>query len=484
MSRSLLALLLVLACAAGAGASGADFTASSSSTGNTYAAAADFNTVSVSLGALASTLTGSVPVSATATSGRGIASVKFQSAPAGTSDWVDICTVTGPFSCSWNTPALADGSYDVRAVATDNAGYSRTSTITARSLDNYTLAATLADPGANISGTVALNVTATGIAGSLVSLTVQQRAPGATTWNDVCTGTTTPLPCSFDTTAYAEGGRELRAIATDTSGATAISAVRTPNIDNSPPATTPSIPSSGTGTVSMSATADDSGSGISYVDFEALYGGVWYPFCHDTSAPYTCSGDSAQVPDGTYQIRVVVVNNAGVKTTSSPTSITIDNPPAPADVQAGNVTAGTPGLLEAGDWVRLTWSEQIAPGSVLSGWNGSGQAILVKVADNLSNDTMDFYNAAGTTRLNLTGVPADLKLGGNFVSGAVNFNATMTQSGSSITVTLGAPVGTPTLPTAAASTMTWAPSSAAADLTGHASRTNTVSETGGLDVDF
>jgi hypothetical protein len=172
-----------------------------------------------------------------------------------------------------------------------------------------------------------------------------------------------------------------------------------------------------------------------------------------------------------------------VKTTSSPSSITIDNPPAPTDVQAGNGGA-TAGLLQSGDWVRLTWSEQIAPASVLSGWNGSSQAILVKLADNGSNDQMDFYNAAGTTRLNLTGVAADLKLGGNFVSGAVNFNATMSQSGTSITVTLGSVVGTPTLPTAVAGTMTWTPSAAATDLTGHASKTTLVTESGGLDLDF
>jgi chitinase len=484
VSRALLTLLVALSLTGGITASGADFTASSSSPGNSFAAAADFNTVAVSLGALGATLTGTVAVSATASSDRGIASVKFQSAPAGTPDWVDICTdTTASYGCNWSTAALADGSYDVRAVATDSAGYSRTSTITARNLDNFTLTATLADPGANVSGTVALSATATGASGSLTSLKIQHRAPGAGSWTDLCTTATSPANCNLDTTLYADGPRELRSIATDSSGAVAIAPVRTPNIDNSPPTTTPSIPSTGTGTVSMTATADDTGSGIAYVAFEALYAGTWYEFCRDTTAPYTCSGDSAAVADGTYSIRVVVMNNAGVKTTSSPSSITIDNPPAPTDVQAGNGGA-TAGLLESGDWVRLTWSEQVAPASVLSGWNGSSQAILVKLADNGSNDQMDFYNAAGTTRLNLTGVAADLKLGGNFVSGAVNFNATMSQSGTSITVTLGSVVGSPTLPTAVAGTMAWTPSAGATDLTGHASKTTLVTESGGLDLDF
>jgi hypothetical protein len=484
VSRALLALLVALACAGGISASGADYTASSSSTG-TLTAAADFNTVAVSLGALASPLSGSVPVSATASSDRGIASVKFQSAPHGTSNWVDICTDTtpSPYGCSWATASLSDGRYDVRAVATDNTGHTRTSTITDRTLDNFTFTATLANPPANISGTVNLTATATGAADGLASLTIQQRATGAPTWTDVCTKTASPASCPFDTTQFADGGRELRAVATDGSGATATSSLRTPNIDNSPPTNTPSIPATGTGTVSMTADAVDTGSGIQYVSFEAQYAGVWYEFCHLTTAPYTCSGDSAQVPDGTYLVRVTVKNNAGVITTSTPTSITIDNtPPAPTGLQTSN--AGTAGLLESGDTVTLTWSEKIAPASVLAGWNGTSQPIDVKLTENGSNDQMAFYDATGTTRLNLTGAAADLKLGGDFVSSAAEFNATMTQSGSSITVTLGAPVGTPTLLTAVAGTMSWTPSANAKDLAGNASRTTTFNEPAPLDVDF
>jgi hypothetical protein len=40
-------------------------------------------------------------------------------------------------------------------------------------------------------------------------------------------------------------------------------------------------------------------------------------------------------------------------------------------------------------------------------------------------------------RLNLTVVPADLTLGGNFVSSAPTFKATMTQSAGNLTITLG-----------------------------------------------
>jgi hypothetical protein len=481
MTRLLAIALLVLAVGGSAGASGADFTASSYSTAS-LTTAADFNTVVVNLTNPGSPLAGTVVLNAAATSDRGIASVQIQYAPTATSDWVDVCTDnSAPYSCSLDTTAIADAGYDLRAIATDTAGYTKTSTVTNRVVDNVPLAVTLNDPGP-MGGTVNLTASASGAAPALASLKIQQRAAGTSTWTDVCSGTTSPQTCAFNTTGFADGNRELRAVATDTGGHTAQTAAITRLVDNSPPTTTPSIPSSGTGTVSMSATAADTGSGIAYVAFEALYQGVWYEFCRDTTAPYTCAGDSAQVADGTYSIRVVVANNAGVKTTTSPTSITIDNPPRGTDVQAGNGGL-TAGLLESGDWIRLTWTEQIAPASVLAGWSGTAQAVRVRVTNVGTNDQIDFYNAAGTTRLNLVATPADLKLGGDFVATDSDFNATMSQSGASITVTLGSQISG-TLNTAVAGTMTWKPSASATDVTGHASTTTQVTETGGVDLDF
>ena len=91
MSRRVLTALFMLALAGGVTASGADFTATSSST-SSFSAAADFNTVAVSLTNPGTPLTGTVGLSAGASSDRGVASVVFQAAPAGTSDWTTLCT--------------------------------------------------------------------------------------------------------------------------------------------------------------------------------------------------------------------------------------------------------------------------------------------------------------------------------------------------------------------------------------------------------
>jgi chitinase len=481
VSRLALTVLLVLALG-GVTASGADFTATSAST-SSFSAAADFNTVAVSLANPGTPLTNTVGLTATASSERGVASVVFQAAPANTSDWVTLCSVNvAPYTCSWDTTAIADDTYDLRATATDTAGYAKTSTVTGRVVDNYTLAVALTDPGA-LSGTESLTATASNAGGGgLQSLKIQHRAPGAGSWTDVCSGTTSPRTCGLDTTVLANGPRELRAVATDLAGHTAQSLMITRTVDNTPPSVTPSVPASGTGNVNMSADAQDDGSGINYVAFEALYLGTWYEFCRDTTAPYTCSGDSAAVPDGTYSIRIVVENGAGVRTTTSPSSITIDNAPYGTDVQTGN--ALTAGLMESGDWIRLTWSEPIAAASVLGGWTGASQAIRVRITDAGTNDQIDFLDGAGATRLNLVSTAADLKLGGNYVSADTDFNATMTQSGTSITVTLGSPISGTVSAVGAATTMTWLPSAGAKDATNHASRTTQVTETGTADVDF
>ena len=76
------------------------------------------NTVpsSASLTAPATNLSGTVTLTATAAdAGSGIASVEFQRASAGTTNWTTICTDTSSsYSCAWNTTAETDAIYDLR----------------------------------------------------------------------------------------------------------------------------------------------------------------------------------------------------------------------------------------------------------------------------------------------------------------------------------------------------------------------------------
>jgi hypothetical protein len=186
-----------------------------------------------------SPLSGAITLTGTATdAGSGVASVQLQYAPAGSSTWTAACTdTTSAFSCAFDTTAVADGLYDLRALATDVAGNTTVSAIVAsRRIDNTGPTVALNDPGADVSATITLSAAASDAGSGVASVTIQRAPTGTATWTTVCTDVTSPYSCSLDTTALADGGYDFRAIATDVAGNTTTSATLANRvIDNSGP---------------------------------------------------------------------------------------------------------------------------------------------------------------------------------------------------------------------------------------------------------
>src|SRR5205814_7912826 len=86
-------------------------------------------------------------------SGSGVATVTYQYSAANQNDW-------HATSALWNTTALADGLYDLRATATDNAGNSTTSTaVTNVRVDNTAPTATSNAPSPPVPADVTLTPT-------------------------------------------------------------------------------------------------------------------------------------------------------------------------------------------------------------------------------------------------------------------------------------------------------------------------------------
>ncbi|HXF02745.1 MAG TPA: Ig-like domain-containing protein, partial [Arthrobacter sp.] len=128
---AMLALLTAVVAIVWAGMPGfstATFSATTTSTAR-VTAAADWTPPVVVLNAPASVLRETVTLTAAATDAEtGVKTVRFEFLAPGASSWAEVCTATpAPYSCAWNTKPLADGSYGLRATATDNAGYSATS---------------------------------------------------------------------------------------------------------------------------------------------------------------------------------------------------------------------------------------------------------------------------------------------------------------------------------------------------------------------
>jgi hypothetical protein len=91
----------------------------------------DATAPNVSLADPGSPLRGTVTLSPAADdgSGSGVASLIVQRSPAGAGSWTTVAT-------SWNTTGVADGSYDLRARATDNAGNTANSPVRTVTVDN------------------------------------------------------------------------------------------------------------------------------------------------------------------------------------------------------------------------------------------------------------------------------------------------------------------------------------------------------------
>jgi hypothetical protein len=431
---------------------------------------------------------GVVTLAATAAdgAGTGVASVKVEYRVSGAATWTTACTdTTAPYTCSFDT-AGANGLYDLRATATDVTGQSTVSAVLTRRADNTApSSATLVNPGTTLQGAVAVSGTAADAGSGVASWTLQFRTAGTGAWTDGCADTTSPYGCTWATTAVADGLYDLRALATDGGGLTIASTVLTNRrVDNLGPTVALADPGGPLrGAVTLTATATDP-AGMTSVTFERkpAAGSTWTTICNDTTSPWSCSWTTTGLADGIYDLRARATDALGHVTTSIVTGKQVDNTaPIPTDVQAGNggAVAGQP---EAGDWLRFTWSEALRPASVRTGWTGTALAVVVTITDAGTRDTLTIAPASGGGTVNLLG--AALRLNADVAGSAtVVFDATMTQSATAITVTLGAK-RSGTVKTGGARAMSWTASASATDAAGNPSTTTVVTESGASDADF
>jgi hypothetical protein len=174
---------------------------------------------------------------------------------------------------------------------------------------------TLADPGPTLSGTVTLAATATPTAGQVItSVAIEWSPAGANQWQTLATLASPPYTAPFDTTTVPNGGYDLRAEATDSSGQTGASPVLTRTVSNPP---TVSLVDPGTqiqGIIGITANATAPiGRTVTSVAFAYSPAGAdsWTTFAVKTAAPYKTAFDTTQVPDGEYDIRALVTDSSG-----------------------------------------------------------------------------------------------------------------------------------------------------------------------------
>lgn len=348
------------------------------------------------------------------------------------------------------------------------------------------------DPGAVLSGTVALRATASDSGSGVRDVALQQapNAGGEAAYATVCTAVASPWTCSWDTTKVADGLYKVRATATDVAGNAATSDVVSQRlVDNTAPVVALSDPGSGLqpGPVTLTATAQDATSGVARVVLQraASAAGPWTDVCTRTAAPYSCTWNATA---GDHLLRAVAYDVAGNTATTTPIARTVRDTvrPTGTTVATRNAGGGTAGTMGTGDAIVLRWSEPMALGTLLTGLNAdTPTALAVRVTNPAlglgGEDTVSFVASGSgpTPALGTIGLGSSSWLG--FLSSSVTYSATAvgrTVDGvTEVTVTLGGRTAGSATPTNASPVvLTWTPAAAGTDLAGNATTTTTVAQ--------
>lgn len=357
------ALAVMLSAVLGVQVSGATFVATS---GNPVQvnAATDWVPPAVSVVSPGATVAGTAVVSATAsdTPGSGVASVQLQYSVADQNAWITLCTdTTAPYSCSWATPQVPDGRYDLRAIATDNVGFTTTSAIVVtRVANNFSIV--LADLPLVVKGDVQLTANLVSVGTSTASHLWFEYAPtGTTNWTAVplcgkqlLAGSFTSRTCTWLTIGNAT--YDLRAVAII--GASTVNDVRTGiTVDNVAPSGTITVPSSPVrGPITLTSTDagdGDEGSGVASVEFQyrRTLSLTWDSCGVAHEDPFTCTLDTATLANASHDFRAVITDHAGNVTVSLVVIRTVDN-----TVSTVSISAPSSGAVVKGNAVVVSAS--------------------------------------------------------------------------------------------------------------------------------
>ncbi|WP_235217074.1 Ig-like domain-containing protein, partial [Archangium violaceum] len=264
------------------------------------------------------TVTGSVTLSATASDNVGVTKVEFYDG----STLVGSDT-TSPYSFSWNSRNGPNGSRTLTARALDAVGNSATSapvTVTANNdLTPPTVTLTAPAEGSTLTGTVTFTATATDDRG----MSRVEFLSGTTV---LCSDTSSPYSCSYNTRNLSNGPRVVTARAHDTATNTALSSVNVV-FDNDLTAPTIAItsPTAGAvvyGIVPIEVSASDDRGTVSKVEFylgSTLLG-------TDTTAPFSFAWDTTSKANGAYSLRSRAYDPSGNSTYSAIISVTLFHP--------------------------------------------------------------------------------------------------------------------------------------------------------------
>ena len=335
----------------------------------------------VTLGGIATNakVRGTVPLTASADdgSGTGVVSVAFEIFDG---SWTALSTDnSAPFTASWDTTGL-NGTYQVRAIATDVAGNpSLADTATNITVDNTVPTVTLGGlaTNANVRATVPLTASVDDGTGSGVESVAFERFNG--TWGSISTDNSAPFTASWNTTSL-NGIYQVRAIATDGAGNVSLAdTITNITVDNTPP-TVPGTPMTNFATVSATPQISFTGStdptmngattGVEHYDVyrtDPLHPSPVKvnpaPINGLAAGPYNFTDASATIQN-TYTYTVVSVDGVGNAATSLGGLVVFVDPAA-----ASAPTAMTALATPTNQLPQISWTAPATPGFTIARYN-------------------------------------------------------------------------------------------------------------------
>jgi hypothetical protein len=268
----------------------------------------------------------------------GVASVLFQYKLSSAGSYTDVSTDTAsPYQAEWGSESLTDGqTYDLRVVITDNVGNVYTGEAATVTCDMTDPESSAASPDYDNEGAIAVDWTASGGTSGIDEVLLYVRAEGGS-WSDSGLPAQSGTSGTFVYTPSSDGTYYFQTVATDNAGnqemvpsgstGTGDDSTIYDTTDPTGGVTAPTGLYVNETEPEFTADADDATSGVASVLFQYKLSteGSYTDISTDTVAPYQAEWGGESLADGsTYNLRVIVTDNAGNDYTSAVVTITCD----------------------------------------------------------------------------------------------------------------------------------------------------------------
>jgi hypothetical protein len=324
------------------------------------------------------------------------------------------CTDTAPVAGQTNTYAV----YAVLAGSTWESPVPATTSVAVPSADTTAPVTTAStSPAPNAAGWNTGNVT--------VTLTATDASGVAGTWYTTDGSTPTTASTAYSGAFGLTASATVRFFSKDSVGNAEAPKSLVVQVDKVAPAAAVTSPAAGAtlgGSVTVSGTASDTGSGIAALSVQQRLGiGAWTTIATPTvsSGSWTTSWSTAGLADGSYSLQVVATDVAGNTTTSAPVGVTLKNTftvSAPS-----TATVGTPFTVTLSTYPGYTGTKSVTVTGLQA--SPSGATATVPSSASFTNGTATISVTpvrAGSQTVTVTDSTLASLTG---TSGAVNVNA-------------------------------------------------------------